>query len=117
MGNGSRRSTGSGLSIVVVVDPTRQGRIADYVVQCRFLDTALAFDLVDEAARAGGLWPTAAGFLAGALVYGAANAYLARGMRRLQPGTSTANDQMSNRTALVRALSHTGWPRPGTPLR
>ena len=38
-------------------------------------------------------------------------------MRRAQPGTSTANDQMSNRTALVRELSHTAWPRPGTPLR
>ena len=28
------------------------------------LISALAFDLVDEAARTGGLWPTAAGFLA-----------------------------------------------------
>ncbi|WP_105034299.1 ZIP family metal transporter [Cryobacterium aureum] len=42
------------------------------------LISALAFDLVDEAARAGGLWPTAAGFLAGALVYVGANALLAR---------------------------------------
>jgi ZIP family zinc transporter len=42
------------------------------------LISALAFDLVDEAARAGGLWPTATGFLAGALVYVAANAFLAR---------------------------------------
>lgn len=41
------------------------------------LFSALAFDLVDEAARAGGLWATAAGFLAGAGVYVAANAVLA----------------------------------------
>jgi ZIP family zinc transporter len=42
------------------------------------LISALAFDLVDEAVRAGGLWPTAAGFLAGAVVYVAANAFLAQ---------------------------------------
>ena len=42
------------------------------------LISALAFDLVDEAARGGGLWPTVAGFLAGAVVYVAANALLVR---------------------------------------
>jgi len=42
------------------------------------LISALAFDLVDEAARGGGLWPTAAGFLAGACTYVAANYFLAR---------------------------------------
>jgi ZIP family zinc transporter len=42
------------------------------------LISALAFDLVDEAARAGGLWPTASGFLVGALVYVGANALLTR---------------------------------------
>jgi ZIP family zinc transporter len=42
------------------------------------LISALAFDLVDEAVRSGGLWPTAAGFLTGAVVYVAANALLAR---------------------------------------
>lgn len=42
------------------------------------LISALSFDLVDEAEKGGGLWPTAAGFLAGALVYVAANGLLAR---------------------------------------
>ncbi len=42
------------------------------------LVSALAFDLVLEAAEGGGLLPTAAGFLGGALAYVAANALLAR---------------------------------------
>lgn len=40
------------------------------------LISALAFDLVDEAARSGGVGPTAAGFLVGAVVFVAANALL-----------------------------------------
>jgi ZIP family zinc transporter len=42
------------------------------------LISTLAFDLVDEAERIGGLPPTIGGFLAGALVYVAANVVLAR---------------------------------------
>jgi ZIP family zinc transporter len=42
------------------------------------LISALAFELVDEAERAGGLLPTVVGFLAGALAYVAANLLLAR---------------------------------------
>jgi ZIP family zinc transporter len=42
------------------------------------LISALAFDLVDEAERTGGLGAVVAGFLAGAVVYVAANALLAR---------------------------------------
>ncbi|MFW5472476.1 ZIP family metal transporter [Knoellia sp. CPCC 206450] len=42
------------------------------------LISALSFDLVDEAERTGGLVPTAAGFLAGALVYVGANVLLAK---------------------------------------
>lgn len=42
------------------------------------LISALAFDLVDEAETTGGLIPTVLGFLAGALVYVAANLVLAR---------------------------------------
>ncbi|TFC29623.1 ZIP family zinc transporter [Cryobacterium sp. TMT1-3] len=42
------------------------------------LISALAFDLVDEAARGGGLWPTATGFLAGAVAFVTANALLAQ---------------------------------------
>lgn len=41
------------------------------------LVSALAFDLVDEAVRGGGLWSTVGGFLTGAVVYVAANALLA----------------------------------------
>ncbi|QGQ18476.1 ZIP family zinc transporter [Cellulomonas sp. JZ18] len=42
------------------------------------LISALAFDLVDEAERTGGLAATAAGFLGGAVAYVAANVVLAR---------------------------------------
>ncbi|WP_067435778.1 ZIP family metal transporter [Nocardioides jensenii] len=42
------------------------------------LISALSFDLVDEAEQIGGLWPTVAGFLGGAVVYVAANIALAR---------------------------------------
>ena len=42
------------------------------------LISAVAFDLVQEAAETGGLAPTALGFLGGAVVYLAANALLAR---------------------------------------
>ena len=42
------------------------------------LISAVAFDLVQEAAETGGLGPTALGFLGGAVVYLAANALLAR---------------------------------------
>ncbi|QKV73313.1 ZIP family metal transporter [Amycolatopsis sp. Hca4] len=42
------------------------------------LISALAFDLVDEAQRAGGLGPTAGGFLGGAAVYVLSNVLLAR---------------------------------------
>ncbi|WP_214410676.1 ZIP family metal transporter [Sphaerisporangium fuscum] len=42
------------------------------------LVSALAFDLVDEAERSGGLLSTVAGFAAGAVAYVAANVWLAR---------------------------------------
>ena len=42
------------------------------------LISALAFELVDEAERLGGLGPTAAGFLGGAVTYVGANTLLAR---------------------------------------
>jgi ZIP family zinc transporter len=42
------------------------------------LISALAFDLVDEAERSGGLVPTVGGFLAGAVTYVLANVVLAR---------------------------------------
>lgn len=42
------------------------------------LISALSFELVADALETGGLWPTAAGFLAGAAAYVAANALLVR---------------------------------------
>src|SRR5919107_2975800 len=42
------------------------------------LISALSFELMDEAYRAGGFAATAAGFLAGAAVYTAANVYVSR---------------------------------------
>lgn len=42
------------------------------------LISALTFELVQEAEEAGGLWPTVAGFLAGAVIYVGANALLVR---------------------------------------
>lgn len=41
------------------------------------LISALSFDLIDEAEHVGGLWPTVAGFLSGAVVYVGANIVLA----------------------------------------
>jgi ZIP family zinc transporter len=61
------------------------------------LISAVAFDLMEEAADTGGLLPTAAGFLAGALIYLGANASLARyGARhRKRSGTQPAEEQPS----------------------
>ncbi|WP_230120121.1 ZIP family zinc transporter [Arthrobacter sp. Bi83] len=42
------------------------------------LISALAFELVDEAVQGGGLWPTAAGFMAGSLIYVSANTMLSK---------------------------------------
>ncbi|MET0713372.1 MAG: ZIP family zinc transporter [Mycetocola sp.] len=59
------------------------------------LISALAFDLVEEAAERGGFWPAMTGFLAGAIVYVAANLLLdlmdARNRRGSgqSPGTGT----------------------------
>ena len=59
------------------------------------LISALAFDLVEEAADQGGFWPAMSGFLAGAIVYVAANIALDRVDARKRrgsggsPGTGT----------------------------
>src|SRR3954452_21369065 len=61
------------------------------------LISAVAFDLMQEAAETGGLLPTAAGFVGGALVYMGANAVLARhGARhRKRSGNSPREEQPS----------------------
>lgn len=68
------------------------------------LISALAFDLVDEAERSGGLLPTSMGFLAGGVVYVAANVALARyGARhRKRSGGQQA--------------SEAAWPGSGTAI-
>lgn len=59
------------------------------------LISALAFDLVEEAAEEGGFWPAMSGFLVGAVVYVAANLLLDRANARNRrgsgesPGTGT----------------------------
>ena len=69
------------------------------------LISALAFDLVDEAEQGGGLWPTMAGFLAGALVYVGANALLARRgakhRKRSSEKQPSENDQPGSGTAIA----------------
>lgn len=73
------------------------------------LISALAFDLVDEAERTGGIVATVVGFLSGALVYVAANEYLnRRGARhRKRSGdqqTSESESQGSGAAIAVGAL-------------
>lgn len=73
------------------------------------LISALAFDLVDEAERSGGLLPTSVGFLGGGLLYVAANVALARrGARhRKRSGdqqASEADQRGSGRAIAVGAL-------------
>ena len=69
------------------------------------LISALAFDLVDEAERSGGLLATVLGFLAGAVVYVLANVALARrGARhRKRSGTQqpSESDQPGSGTAIA----------------
>ena len=52
------------------------------------LISALAFDLIGEAADEGGFWPAMAGFLCGAVVYVAANLILDRVNARNRRGTT-----------------------------
>jgi ZIP family zinc transporter len=69
------------------------------------LISALAFDLVDEAERTGGLLATAAGFLGGALFYVLANVALARrGARhrkRSQDQQPSEDEQSGSGTAIA----------------
>jgi zinc transporter, ZIP family len=52
------------------------------------LISALAFDLVEEAAQEGGFWPAMSGFLAGAVVYVGANYLLDRVNARNRRGSN-----------------------------
>ncbi|WP_193611704.1 ZIP family metal transporter [Nocardioides lijunqiniae] len=69
------------------------------------LISALAFDLVDEAERTGGLLPTAVGFLGGATVYVLANVALAcRGARhrkRSQDQQPSEDEQSGSGSAIA----------------
>jgi zinc transporter, ZIP family len=70
------------------------------------LISALAFDLVDEAERIGGLGPTVAGFLGGAIAYVAANAALAaRGARhRKRSGDQQPSEDEAGGSGLAIAV-------------
>ena len=70
------------------------------------LISALSFDLMDEAQRRGGFLPTAAGFLAGAVVFTLANVALARfGARnRKRSGNQQAEEGGSGLAIAVGAL-------------
>ncbi|WP_205163988.1 ZIP family zinc transporter [Arthrobacter roseus] len=59
------------------------------------LISALSFELVAEARETGGLWPTALGFLMGAIVYVGANTILARrgAKHRKRSGTQQPSEQ------------------------
>ena len=76
--------TVGGAALVVGSAVSWKWRIPDKVVStimafgAGVLIAALAFELVDEAAETGGLWPTVGGFLAGAVLFAAANLLLAR---------------------------------------
>jgi ZIP family zinc transporter len=67
------------------------------------LISAVAFDLVAEAADTGGLGPTAAGFLGGALAYLGANAALARrgAQHRKRSGRQPSEEEQSGSGAAI----------------
>ncbi|MFB9688992.1 ZIP family metal transporter [Amycolatopsis plumensis] len=67
-----------GAAVAWWVRVSRRGVAGIMAFGAGVLISALAFDLVDEAQRSGGLWPTAAGFLGGAAVYVLINVLLAR---------------------------------------
>jgi ZIP family zinc transporter len=70
------------------------------------LISALAFDLVDEAETSGGLVPTVIGFMAGAVVYVAANVVLARhGARhRKRAGAEQASESEQHGSGVAIAI-------------
>jgi ZIP family zinc transporter len=68
------------------------------------LISAMAFELVEEAVRGGGLVPTVVGFLAGAVVYVAANALLDRRgarHRKRSGGQQPSEDEQSGSRAAI----------------
>ena len=66
------------------------------------LISAVAFDLVAEAADTGGLGPTAVGFLGGALAYVGANATLARRGARPASARAASSPRSPSRPAAAR---------------
>jgi zinc transporter, ZIP family len=70
------------------------------------LISALSFELMEEGFAQGGLWPTAAGFIAGAAVYTAANVWLSRrgAKHRKRSGTQQPSDADSGTAIALGAL-------------
>lgn len=89
------------------------------------LISALAFELMDEAERTGGLLPTLGGFLGGAVLYVAANAGLARrGARhRKRSGDQQPSEQENSGSGAAIAIGalldgipeSASWPRSSSP--
>jgi len=78
------------------------------------LISALAFDLVDDAEKTGGLVPTVVGFLAGAIAYVAGNLVLAKrgASRRKSPGSEqvSEDEQAGSGTAIALGALLDGIP-------
>lgn len=77
------------------------------------LISALAFELIDDAEVTGGLLATGSGFLAGAVIYTAANALLARRgarHRKRSSGQPTEDEQQGSGTAIALGALFDGIP-------
>src|SRR5689334_14055553 len=70
------------------------------------LVSALSFELMEEAYEQGGFWPTALGFLAGALVYSLGNWALSRrgAQHRKRSGEQQPSEQEQGGSGLAIAL-------------
>lgn len=70
------------------------------------LISALSFNFMDESYKRGGVWSTAIGFLAGALIYSTANIYLAKkgAKHRKRSGSQQPNESNSPGSGLAIAV-------------
>ena len=73
------------------------------------LISALSFELMDEAFRRGGLWPTAVGFLGGATVYTFANIWLSGAARSTASGRASGSRRRRRAAAIAVARCSTAF--------
>lgn len=95
-----------GAAVAWLVDVPRRVVASVMAFGAGVLISALAFDLVDEAERSGGLIPTVIGFLAGAVLYVGANVVLARhGARhRKRAGDEQASESEQSGSGVAIAI-------------